>query len=50
MPAANGIGTPIIIVKTKTSAITIGPLKKLHYKGKPFQPVFFHSQYTSKTL
>ena len=27
IPAANGIGTPIIIVKTKTSAITIGPLK-----------------------
>ena len=27
IPAANGIGTPIIIVKTKTIAITIGPLK-----------------------
>ena len=27
MPAANGIGTPIIIVKTKISAITNGPFK-----------------------
>ena len=27
IPAAKGIGTPIIIVKTKTRAITIGPLK-----------------------
>ena len=27
IPAANGIGTPIIIVKTKTIAIIIGPFK-----------------------